>query len=99
MAQNVLQGNTKGYTNHPQLRRFKNTNNPIGAIAGYLRCVVDEADNRGYNFNRSKIINKRFKGKITITSGQLEYEFEHLLKKLKKRNPELYKKLKMVKRL
>ncbi|MBU0769634.1 MAG: DNA lyase [Proteobacteria bacterium] len=99
LAQNVLQGNTKGYTNHPQLRRFKNTNNPIGAIANYLRCVVDEADNRGYNFNGSKIINKRFKGKITITSGQLEYEFKHLLKKLKERNPELYKKLKVVKRI
>lgn len=99
MAQNVLQGNTKGYTRHRQLRRFRNTNNPIGAIASYLRRVAEEADNRGYNFNRSKIINKKFEEKMLVTSGQLEYEFEHLLKKLKERNPELYKQLKMVKRI
>ena len=53
LAQNVLLGNTKGYKNHPQLIRFKNSENPYGAIAEYLRYVVNEADNRGYNFNRS----------------------------------------------
>ena len=97
LAQNVLKGNTMGYKNHPQLTRFKNTNNPIGAIASYLRHVVDEADKRGSNFNRSKIINKKFNGKILVTSGQVEYEFKHLLGKLKGRNPELYEQLKMVK--
>ncbi|MDB9822307.1 pyrimidine dimer DNA glycosylase/endonuclease V [Deltaproteobacteria bacterium] len=99
LAQKVLQGNTKGYKNHPQLRRFKNTGNPAGAIASYLRCAVDEADNRGYNFDRSKIINKKFKGKIPVTSGQLEYEFTHLLGKLKGRDPELYTRLNKVKRI
>ena len=59
LAQNVLIGNTKGYKNHPQLIRFKNTNNPLGAIACYLRDVVDEADKRGYNFNRNKIVNNK----------------------------------------
>jgi hypothetical protein len=99
LAQKVLQGNTKGYKNHPQLTRFKNTENSVGAIASYLRCVVDEADNRGYNFDRSKIINKKFKGKIPVTCGQLEYEFTHLLGKLKERTPELYIKLNKVKRI
>ncbi len=58
LAQSVLLGNTKGYKNYPQLTRFKNTDNPIGAIGNYLSAVVDEADKRGHNFNRDKIINK-----------------------------------------
>jgi hypothetical protein len=99
LAQNVLIGNTRGYKNHPQLKRFKNTNNPLGAIASYLRCVIDEADKRGYNFNRSKIINKKNKSKIPITSGQVEYEFKHLLGKLKQRDLVLYKKIKLIKRI
>ena len=47
LAQNVLLGNTKGYKNHPQLIRFKKTNNQSAAIASYLRSVADEADSRG----------------------------------------------------
>ncbi len=87
LAQKVLQGQTKGYKHHPQLIRFRNTNNALGAIAAYLRIVADEADKRGYAFNRNKISKKRYKGKITVTSGQLAYEFEHLKYKLEKRSP------------
>jgi hypothetical protein len=97
LAQNVLLGNTKGYKNHPQLTRFKNTTNPVGAIASYLRYVVDEADMRGCKFNRRKIINKRVKSKICVTSRQIEYEFNHLLAKLKVRDPCLYNKIKRTK--
>ena len=32
LAQNVLLGNTKGYTHHPQLNRFRDTNNPLGLV-------------------------------------------------------------------
>jgi hypothetical protein len=99
LAQNVLLGVTKGYKNHPQLTRFKNSNNTIGTIAGYLRHVADEADRRGYNFNRDKILNKRLNSKIIVTSGQVEYEFKHLLGKLKTRDPELYNQLKMINRI
>jgi len=99
LAQNVLLGNTKGYKKHPQLKRFKNTGNPVGAIACYLRSIIDEADRRGYNFNRSKIINKRIKSSIPVTSGQVEYEFNHLLGKLSKRDPESYNQLKLVKKI
>ena len=99
LAQNVLLGNTKGYKHHPQLIRFKNTTNPIGAIAVYLRSIADEAERRGYNFNRLKIINKRYTQKIKVNSGQIEYEFQHLLKKLKKRDPELYSKYKNEKKI
>lgn len=99
LAQNVLRGNTKGYRNHPQLKRFKNTKNPIGAIASYLRYVVHEADSRGYKFDRSKIVNKKFKGKIHVTSGQLNYELDHLLRKLKSRDYERYIQVHKVKRI
>ncbi len=92
LAQNVLLGNTRGYKNHPQLIRFKNTNNQSAAIACYLRSVAEEADSRGYNFNRNKIVDMIFKDKILVTKGQLHYEFEHLLKKLKNRDQDLYRK-------
>ena len=99
LAQNVLLGKTKGYKKHPQLNRFTNNDNPIGAIACYLRSIIDEADRRGYNFNRSKIINKIIKHSIPVTSGQVEYEFNHLLGKICKRDPELYNQLKLVKKI
>lgn len=96
LAQNVLLGNTKGYKNHPQLIRFKNTGEQSSAIASYLRSVAEEADNRGYNFNRSKIVDMVFKDKIPVTNGQVQYEFEHLLRKLKTRDQDLYQKYKNV---
>lgn len=91
LAQKVLAGDTRGYKNHPQLNRFKETSNPQGAIASYLRVVAQEADTRGYHFDKSKIINRRYNGKIPVTTGQINYEFVHLLGKLKARAPEQYK--------
>ena len=99
LAQNVLLGNTKGYKHHPQLIRFKNTVNPAGAIASYLRYVADEADNRAYRFDRSKIVNKRYGGRISVATGQIAYEFAHLLGKLKTRAPELHSQLSKAKRI
>jgi hypothetical protein len=99
LAQSVLLGNTKGYKHHPQLIRFKNTINPVGAIAAYLRFVVDEADNRAYHFDRSKIVNKRYSGRISVNTGQITYEFSHLMGKLKTRAPELYSRLRKSKRI
>ncbi len=43
LAKNVLTGNTKGYKNHPQLLRFKNTENPLDAINQYLTEIYKEA--------------------------------------------------------
>ena len=99
LAKNVLEGNTKGYKNHPQLNRFKAEENPLEAINQYLAEVWDEATRRGYNFDRNKIDFDFQKIKIDVTLGQLQYEFNHLLKKLEQRDPERYKqfeKLKMV---
>lgn len=95
LAQNVLHDKTKGYKNHPQLIRFKNTQFPQVNIADYLHSVVDEADKRGYNFNRDKILNCTGQcSRIEVTKGQIEYEFNHLLNKLKTRDPKKYEALK-----
>ena len=55
LAQHVLDGKTKGYKNHPQLYRFKETDNPSHTINQYLTIVYLEAKDRGYNFNQAKI--------------------------------------------
>ena len=55
LAQKVLQGLTRGYTNHPQLIRFRAHPQPLEAVAAYLSGLVDEADARGYSFNRALI--------------------------------------------
>ncbi len=87
LAQNVLLGNTKGYKNHPQLDRFKAHTSPIEAVGTYLLGVYDEAVSRGYNFDRSKItsVNPDI-NKIPVTTGQVQYEFLHLKRKLEIRD-------------
>ena len=86
LAKQVLEGKTKGYRNHPQLDRFKQTDNPIDAIHHYLAVVYDEAFARGYNFDRNKIDWQFVPFKMVVTTGQIKYETEHLLNKLKKRD-------------
>jgi hypothetical protein len=94
LAKNVLEGKTKGYRNHPQLERFKNSADPIDAIHRYLSVVYDEAETRHFHFDRSKFRVPKKKIALTVTRGQLTYEFNHLLEKLKSREIELFKKLK-----
>ncbi len=97
LAKHVLQGKTKGYKNHPQLNRFKKLKNPVDAIDQYLDSVLKEAIQRGYNFDATKISRQFKKIKIKVTDGQLQYEAGHLLKKLKARDPERYKRFKSLK--
>lgn len=94
LAQKVLENKTTGYKNHSQLIRFKNTNDPCKAIGFYLYNIFEEANFRGYNFDREKINNFNFDDKILVTTGQISFEFEHLLNKLKLRNIDFYTKLK-----
>lgn len=93
LAQKVLLGRTKGYKNHPQLERFKASDDPIGAIAYYLDAISKEARRRSYAFNRNKIHPFSFDGKIAVTQGQVNYEFQHLLNKLLVRAPSLHQQL------
>jgi hypothetical protein len=88
LAQAVLAGQTRGYTNHPQLDRFRDHD---GAIAAYLHYVVDEAELRGYNFNRSKLPRRKSAPLIEVSDGQLRFEWQHLTAKLLDRDPARYR--------
>lgn len=55
LVQKVLRGLTRGCTNHPQLIRFRAHPQPLEAVAAYLWGLADEADARGYSFNRALI--------------------------------------------
>ena len=87
LAQAVLKGKTKGYLHHPQLGRFRGSDSPAGSIVGYLRVVHAEAVTRGYDFNAAKIGRSRASGRIAVTRGQLDFEWRHLMNKLRTRDP------------
>ena len=104
LAQKVLRGLTRGYTNHPQLIRFRAHPQPLEAVAAYLSGLADEADARGYSFNRALIgVGEDNAGKngadkvknpyasvagIPVPLGQLEYELAFLQHKVAGRDPE-----------
>jgi hypothetical protein len=87
LAQKVLEGETKGYRNHPQLIRFRLCPEPLAAIATYLVALVEEGEARGYVFDRSKINSGRFTNKIPVKRGQILHEWAHLQAKLARRDP------------
>jgi hypothetical protein len=87
LAQKVLAGATKGYRHHPQLDRFRQSGHPSRAIASYLWSVADEAKERGYVFDVSKIAMRRRTVTIPVTNEQLVYELTHLKQKLCQRDP------------
>lgn len=93
LAKKVLEGKTKGYTNHPQLIRFKKYKYPLKLINAYLYHVYLEAKKRGYNFDKGKIRQYKLIREVPVTTGQIRFEFLHLKKKLKKRDRERYESL------
>ena len=99
LAKHVLLGLTKGYTNHPQLNRFKAAADPVISIDYYLSVVYEEALKRGYHFNKTKFNKVSKPKKISVTNGQLQYETKHLLNKLKLRDPAKHKLLQHVKQM
>ncbi|MGF6821238.1 hypothetical protein M2317_000124 [Microbacterium sp. ZKA21] len=90
LAQAVLNGTTRGYTRHPQLSRFRASADPLAYIGRYLQDVASEADDRGYRFDRTRIVRV---GAVTqpleVTDGQLAREWSHLMAKLAIRSPEI----------
>ena len=96
LARAVLRGHTRGYRHHPQLHRFHAHDFPRRAICAYLGAVHAEAMSRGYDFDRSKVGRLCAIDRIAVTRGQLDYEWEHLLRKLSSRSPEHYRKLRAV---
>ena len=94
LAQAVLNGETRGYTRHPQLTRFRESAAPRSALAAYLRVVHAESVRRGYHFDGSKIGTGENVELIAVTRGQLTYEWEHLRAKLQRRDPAWWKQIK-----
>lgn len=101
LARKVLAGSTRGYRNHPQLRRFREYGLPLCGIRRYLEGIYLQAKARGYSFDKSKIARGGgvCRRKMRVTSGQLAFEFRHLMVKLKKRDPRKYRELSAVKRI
>jgi Pyrimidine dimer DNA glycosylase len=87
LASAVLQDQTKGYRNHPQLNRFEKSPYPISAIAFFLKAIHVESKRRGYNFDKTKIPKMQFEIILPLTTSQLKYEWNLLKSKLAKRNP------------
>jgi hypothetical protein len=91
LARAVLRGRTEGYRRHPQLTRFRQCTAPLSAINLYLACVHAEAESRGYRFDRSKLGRITAEQRVIATAGQLRYEWDWLLGKLRLRSQSLYR--------
>lgn len=88
LAQAVLAGQTKGYRQHPQLERFRAGADPLDSIGAYLAGLAEEAAQRGYRFAVDKIQRPAaVAAPLTVTTGQLAFEWAHLGAKLGQRSP------------
>jgi hypothetical protein len=92
LARAVLRGRTRGYRHHPQLERFRAHPAPLSAINAYLKELHAEAQRRGYAFDRTKVGPVRTHSPMPLTKGQLQFEWLHLLAKLRTRTPILHRK-------
>lgn len=90
LAQAVITEPGRGYSHHPQLRRFQLMDDPRAAIGDYLSAIVDEADARGYHFAREKVHVTGAAKRLPLTDGQLAYEWAHLRSKLQLRSPDVW---------
>ena len=98
LARAVLRGQTRGYRHHPQLERFRQHPMPRSAISVYLAAVHDEAESRGYTFDARKVGRGSTSILIPVSNGQIDYEWDHLLRKLSARSPERYRALRTLRR-
>ena len=90
LARAVLRGLTRGYTRHPQLERFQGHSAPRSAINAFLAGIHLESRRRGYAFDATKVGPVRAPCRIEATTGQLEHEWEHLMRKLRARSRDDY---------
>lgn len=93
LARAVLRGQTTGYRYHPQLTRFRAHSRPVGALNCYLDAIYAEALRRGYRFDRRKLGRVRTRRRIPESIGQLTFEWGHLLRKLRVRQPRRFEDL------
>lgn len=88
LAQAVLADRTRGYRHHPQLDRLRSHADPLGAVCWYLHGLADEADHRGFRYDRSRIdLSPRPVPTMEVTTGQLGLEWAWLRTKLAMRSP------------
>jgi len=88
LAQAVLAGRTRGYRSHPQLERFRASEDPGAAVGGYLAALLEEASSRGYRFDASRIaIPDGRVRRIPVARGQVGYEWALFRAKAAARNP------------
>lgn len=97
LGQKVLANQTTSYKNHPQLNRFKEQKDHLCLfISAYLWEIWQEGQNRNYNFIWQRIwthqqnIPDWVYNTMTVTKGQLVYEWKHLQNKLWQRNREQF---------
>lgn len=94
LAQKVLRGLTKGYTQHPQLERFRALDDPVLGMATWLHGLADSADARGYRFDRTRVVRDADPHlRLPLTDGQLAFEWGHLRAKCLQRSPEWWAKV------
>jgi len=87
----ALTGESKrgGYQNHPQLQRFKDTDEPVKHFIAWLYGVYEESLERGYSFHWKKeystyLPDDPHKDYTTWTTrGQLLFEIAHLKHKIR----------------
>ena len=91
LARAVLHGRTIGYRHHPQLERFRAHAMPRAAIRAYLVAALDESLARGYAFDRGKVGRRTPCAPLEVTTGQLACEWQHLLAKLRLRDPDRWR--------
>jgi hypothetical protein len=91
LAREVLRGRTAGYRHHPQVNRFRQCAAPRSAINAYLGHVHQEAESRGYHFDRAKLARVASAPRMLVTDRQLRYEWTWLLGKLRRRSPAVYR--------
>lgn len=90
LAKRVLENKTTGYRNHPQLIRFRTSKYTMDCINYYLKAVYTEAVLRNYKFDEKKIGTIDHFEKMPVSNGQVLFETNHLLKKLKVRDYERF---------
>ena len=94
LAQAVLSGRTEGWKHHSHLLRFKKHEKPMHAIGFYLLKIFEEASNRGYSYDKLKIVEPVEKvNPIKVTKDQLIYEFYILKERLRIRAHKRYEKV------
>ncbi len=96
LAKAILEGTAEGYRHHPQLVRFRCHLSPVDAINAYLSHVLEEGLSRGYRFDAGRVTKPEGVAPIPVTEGQLRYEWNQFLARLKLRDPKLFSKWRTV---